>query len=197
MPKLLDHDERRLEIARAVWRLVRDRGLASVSVRSVAAEAGLATASLRRAFPTQQALLTFCFELVVERAGRRIADLPAKGDARAYAEQVLREVLPLDAERRAEMTVWLVFASAALTDASLAPVFTAGHDALHELCRAVVASLGVDEAAVPFEAEGLHALVDGLAMHLVTSADRTSVERAETVLARQLDDLVRAGTGHS
>ena len=63
MPKLIDHSQREVEVAEAAWRVLRRDGVTSLSVRNVAAEAGLATGSLRRAFPTQDALLAFSLEL--------------------------------------------------------------------------------------------------------------------------------------
>lgn len=197
MPKLIDHDERRVEIAEAAWRIVRREGVAAVSVRAVAAETELATASLRRTFPTQSALLTFCFELVVERAATRIgriAQETSQISVRERAERVLLEVLPLDPERHAEMQVWLAFAAAALSNPQLAPTYAQGHDALRELCRAVVASVA-PPADPMVEAARLHALVDGLGMHLVASATPGEVTVARQALAIHLDSLSIGGPG--
>lgn len=188
MPKLVDHDERRLDIAEAAWRIVRRHGVAGVSVRAVATEAGLATASLRAAFPTQTALLAFCFELVVDRAGQRIAALPTRSDARERAEFTLLEILPLDAERFAEMQVWLAFTAASLAEPSLAAIYASGHDALRELCRRVVRPL-VARERLSLETDRLHALVDGLAMHLVSRADLLAAVDARAVLVAHLDAL--------
>ncbi len=192
VPKLVDHEERRLTIAEAAWRVVLRHGVAGVSVRAVAAEADLATASLRQAFPSQDELLGFCFELVVERAGARISALVVDGGARERAEQAVLEVLPLDRERQAEMQVWLAFAAASLAQPRLAPTYDRGHDALRGLCRSVVESLGPGpDPAV--EAVRLHALVDGLAMHLVARHDPHTVDLARRALTHHLDDLGRAG----
>ncbi len=188
MPKLVDHAERRVAIAEAAWRIVLRHGVAGVSVRAVAAEADLATASLRQAFPTQGALLTFCFELVFDRAARRITSLTMQGGARERAERTLLEVLPLDRERHAEMQVWLAFAAASLAEPLLAPIYARGHDALRQLCRSVLAPL-VPAADADVEAARLHALVDGLAMHLVSRADRVSADTAQVILATHLDAL--------
>ena len=39
MPRTIDHDARRAELAEAVWRVILHRGIGAVSVRTVAAEA--------------------------------------------------------------------------------------------------------------------------------------------------------------
>ena len=41
MPKIVDHEARRAELAEAVWRLASRDGLEAVTLRGVAAEAGL------------------------------------------------------------------------------------------------------------------------------------------------------------
>lgn len=193
MPKLIDHDERRIAIAEAAWRIVRRHGVAGVSVRAVATEAALATASLRAAFPTQTVLLAFCFELVVERVGQRIASLPDPDDARERAENTMLEVLPLDDERFAEMQVWLAFTAASLAEPPLASIYADGHDALRKLCNRVVRPL-VTRERLALETDRLHALVDGLALHLVARDDPTAPVDARSVLAAHFDGLGRADT---
>ena len=188
MPKLVNQTERRVAIAEAAWRIALRHGVAGVSVRAVAAEAGLATASLRHAFPTQDALLAFCFELVLERAAARIASSVVRGDARERAEQTLLEVLPLDHERHAEMQVWLAFAVASLAQPLLAPIYARGHDALRQLCRSVVRSLAPG-SEVGVEAARLHALLDGLAMHLVARPDPVAADTARAILTTHLNSL--------
>ncbi|MET8762334.1 TetR/AcrR family transcriptional regulator, partial [Lentzea sp. NPDC004782] len=67
MPKVVDHEERRRELAEAVWRIVRRDGIDHASVRAVAAESGWSSGSLRRYFPTQDSLLGFAMELTYRR----------------------------------------------------------------------------------------------------------------------------------
>ncbi|MBM4515014.1 TetR family transcriptional regulator [Rhodococcus hoagii] len=59
-------------MAEAVWRIIAERGISAVSVRTVAAEAGMAVGSLRNLFSTQAELLEFSAELMVERAAARV-----------------------------------------------------------------------------------------------------------------------------
>lgn len=188
MPKLIDHSQRRADIAEAAWRVVLRDGAAGVSVRAVSAEANLATASLRHSFPTQNSLLTCCFELVLERAAERIAGASGAGTAREQAEQALLQTLPLDDERRAEMQVWLAFSAAAMVSDALAPVHARGHAALRDLCGYVVATL-TPTRNIEVEAARLHALLDGLAMHLVSVRDPDAAELARAVLRVHLDSL--------
>ncbi|MFC4584920.1 TetR/AcrR family transcriptional regulator [Sphaerisporangium corydalis] len=57
MPKRVDHDARREEIARAALRLCVREGLASVTIGRVAAEAAISKSLVQYYFPTKEALL--------------------------------------------------------------------------------------------------------------------------------------------
>lgn len=194
MPKLIDHAAREIELAEATWRVALRDGAPAVSVRSVAAEAGLATASLRRAFPTQAALLAFSLDLVRRRVGERVAALPATGNARERLEAALWETLPLDAERRVESEVFLVIGSAALSTPAAQAVYGEVLDALGELCRRGLAAMVADglsdaDLDVTLEARRLHALADGLVLHLIRQPAGTPTSWATRVLAHHLDAL--------
>lgn len=110
MPKIVDHEQRRRELADALWRIVASQGPAGVSIRSVAAEAGWSPGALRHYFPTREELLLFAMDLSEARAVERITHLHERlppglsllETVAAYAEQLV----PLDDERRAEYRAW-------------------------------------------------------------------------------------------
>jgi AcrR family transcriptional regulator len=185
VPKLVDHDARREELAAALWRVVTRDGVERASVRRVAAEAGWSTGSLRHYFDSQPALLAFAMELVIERVTRRVEAASRHGTPRAVAEHALQEVLPLDDERRAEMQVWLAFTTRSLVDPELRPLRERAHEGLRELCRGAAQLIG----AAPADAERIHALVDGLAMHAVLDPATTTPARQRELLAAELDAL--------
>ena len=132
MPKVVDHEERRAELAGAVWRLVMREGIDAASVRRVAAEAGWSAGSLRHYFETRSELLRFAMELVVQRVTERVQALGEDAEPRA----LLHQVLPLDDEHRAEMQVWLAFTMQALVDPDLGELRDAAHSALRDLAPA-------------------------------------------------------------
>ncbi len=194
---MVDVDARRTELAEAVWRVILRDGLDRASVRNVAREAGLSMGSLRHYFGSQTELLAFAMRLVTERAGRRIRalDLSSAGP-RLAVERVLREVLPLDAERRAEAEVWLALTGKALVEPTLHALRDEADDGLRELCGWSVRTLmesgeappGVD---VELETERLYAVIDGLAVHAVVRPEHATAENLTAVLARHLDGLRR------
>lgn len=169
MPRLIDHQAREEAIVEAAWRvLVRD-GAAAVSVRNVAAEADLATASLRRAFPSQSDLLVACLTLMGTRAEARIRALRPRPDAVAMAMAQLGETMPLDDQRRVEMKVYVVLGIAALSDPALRAAHQRIDAGIERLCASVVASLSpsAPRSERSRATRHLHALLDGLALHLL------------------------------
>src|SRR3712207_6159212 len=119
MPRLIDVDSRRREIAEATWRLVERDGLDAVSVRAVAREAGLSPGSLRHVFASQAALLTFAMAALGERVAERLEALPPAATPLEGTLAVLAQLLPLDPERRREAEVWLPFVVKARVDPEL------------------------------------------------------------------------------
>lgn len=195
MPRLIDHDARDLEIAAAALRVLERDGLTSLSVRKVAEEAGLATASLRRAFPTQDALRRYCLHLMSERVARRVQALGGEGIGRVAA--MLAELLPLDEERRVELGAQLQLGALALTDTALHAEVVAMSRAVRAACVAGIAELGRTGALHPArdataEAETLHALLDGTALHLLWHPETLPGDAARALLLRHLQGLSAA-----
>ena len=58
MPKIVDHDQRRADLLDALWRVVASRGAAAVTVRSVAAEAGVSKSNVGHYFRSRAELLS-------------------------------------------------------------------------------------------------------------------------------------------
>jgi AcrR family transcriptional regulator len=194
MPKLVDPDQRRSELAQAVWTVIRRDGLQRASVRNVAREAGLSMGSLRHYFASQSELLCFAMQLVGDRARARLAALEPAADPRRRAEQLLGELVPLDDERRAESEVWLAFTGHALVDPAQRAIHQRIHDQLNGACATAVtilaaAGLTAEGLDVALEASRLHALLDGLALHAVMRPEQVSPSRITAVIARHLDTL--------
>jgi AcrR family transcriptional regulator len=200
VPKLVDHEERRRELGDAVWRVIRSRGVDGASIRTVAREAGWSPGALRHYFSTQSELLTFAMQMVVERIEARVSALEPPADPRRAVEQRLHELLPLDKERRAENEVWLAFAGRALVDPQLRARHVEVDEELRRACLGALAELGSDGRLrqgldLELEAERLHGLLDGLALHTAMRPDRMSPELIRSVLARHLDSLEPEGDG--
>ncbi len=190
VPKLVDHHERRAAVVDALLAVVRRAGMAGATVRAVAAEAGLSPGALRHYVSSQAELVELATRVVSDRVTARIRDL---GPARSIDElvEVLAQVVPLDEERRAETEVWLALVVESRTDERLVPLAAETHDGLRGIAESVVGGIapGLSSADALTEADRLHALVDGLALHGVLHPEQVTAQRARAALRAHLEEL--------
>ncbi|MGC4747022.1 TetR/AcrR family transcriptional regulator [Micromonospora sp. DT201] len=197
MPKLVDAQARRTELAEAVWRIVMRDGLEQASVRNVAREAGLSMGSLRHFFTTQSELLGFALRLVGERIEQRIRAVDTTGDPRAVVRSMIDEMLPLDRPRRGECTVWLAFTARALVEPTMAGLRKEIDNRLTDAFTTMIRRLADAGALRPgldqrVEAERLYALVDGVILHALLHPGRTSNATAKATVGAHLDQIAPA-----
>ncbi|MBF6061251.1 TetR family transcriptional regulator C-terminal domain-containing protein [Nocardia terpenica] len=170
MPKIVDHQVRRVELAEAVGRVVARDGVDGLSVRSVAAEAGWSPGALRYYFTTRTELLAFACAEVITRVTARVEALPREGSPRDQARALLHETMPLDDRRRTEAAIAFSFVALGLGNSELAEVERRHFDAMYGMCRDLVDGLAAahllaeTDAPVRALARRLHALVDGLSL---------------------------------
>lgn len=187
MPRTVDTEARRRRIADAVRALADEHGLEGVTLRDVAARAGVSMGAVQRCFRTKDEMLRFALTEVGERIGTRVragADIPTAPGSLTGLARAVTEVALVDAADSADARVWLSFvAQAAVTD-SLAAVLRADYTELEELfVRLLLRAAGPDgdrEPEAVREARALLALADGLTMHVLVG-HRTSAEAGEVV----------------
>jgi len=101
MPKQVDHQERRERIADAVCRLAARQGLDEVTIRRVAAEAGVSMGQVQHYFTTKNQMLLFAFHTMSARVERRMgtaADIQGEPlSTRALLRALLVAMVPTDA----------------------------------------------------------------------------------------------------
>ena len=185
----MDVDERRRTVSEAACRVLARDGLGALSVRNVAAEAGLPPSTVRYTFPTQASVREHAITLVFDRIRERIDAIPADLTPARRARRIVLELLPLDEERVIELEVYLALGNAALTDVALRPTLDRTVAAMRTWCEEILRLLGVPTDDREYEACRLHALLDGLAMQVVRLAPGESGDWAIDVLDRHLDGV--------
>ncbi|MGW1177904.1 TetR/AcrR family transcriptional regulator [Kitasatospora sp. NPDC002543] len=123
MPKLVDHEERRAHIIDALLRSAATSGLHSVTMRSVAVEAGVSVRLVQYYFDTKEQLLLAAMHRLTSRMGervrRRVRASGAGTDPRGVIEAVLLEAVPTDGESRAFHLIHTEYAVLSVTDPAL------------------------------------------------------------------------------
>lgn len=99
MPTVVDISQRRSEFVRAAWSVATSEGLASVTVRRIAASSGHSVGAVQRAFSTQDALhRSLKSELIARNSERLRAAFQPK-----IAADRLTALLPVEASRKTEL----------------------------------------------------------------------------------------------
>lgn len=109
MPKIVDHDQRRLDLVQATLRLIVRQGLNGATMRDIATEAGFANGVIKSYFGSKADLLAATYLYVFEATNVRVATstigLRGLDALRAFAH----EVLPVTPELHDEARVVLSY----------------------------------------------------------------------------------------
>jgi AcrR family transcriptional regulator len=195
MPKVIDLDQRQQDIAEAVWRVLLRDGITAVSVRDVAAEAGLSPGSLRHTFGSKAELLAYSMQLVHRRAEERAYAHADVEDPRDRVIAIVSEILPLDETRRSELEVNLALIAEAPAHPELGAIARNAQHALREGLTILVADMKHHGLCAPWrnvadEARHLHALLTGAAMHAMVG-DQDSPASALKMVTDHIDSLAK------
>lgn len=196
MPKRVDHEEKRRDLVEALFRIASTRGLQSVTLRAVAAEAGVSMFQIQYYFPTKEEMLRHAWqritELGAERAGNRIAEAMKTGDERAVMRACLLAVLPTDERSRMLCAVQIAYFALDVTRGSQAPDQQA---MMPFLVRLLADQLGLarERDRVPahldlqLEADALATMTAGLLSAMLV--DAYDAKQAEEIVDYRLGQL--------
>jgi AcrR family transcriptional regulator len=129
VPKQVDHDQRRVQIAEALQRLTTRAGLEGVSLRQVAAEAGMSMGSVQHYFKTKDEMLRFALEHRHRlRTARITAKVLAEGTPtpRSILRTCLVEILPRDTESEGDYLIGVAYFIRAVADPAIGKAFGEG-----------------------------------------------------------------------
>nr|WP_296067778.1 TetR family transcriptional regulator C-terminal domain-containing protein [uncultured Actinoplanes sp.] len=166
MPKKVDHESRRRLIADALMRVAAEQGLEAVSLRHVAAAAGVSAGMVQHYFRTKDEMMAFALSVVKDRSQARVeaavAGLGPDPAPRALVRALIAALLPLDDASREDGRVALAF----LAYTAVRPAASAS---LREDTAQLVAFIAGLLPVTPAEpaAAALLALMEGLGVYLL------------------------------
>jgi TetR/AcrR family transcriptional regulator, transcriptional repressor of bet genes len=108
MPKIVDHAQRRDEIALVACRVVAEHGFDQASMVRIAREAGYTTGMLAHYYENKQEIIIAALRLILKRIDERLTRA-AGSHTRADLLALLTEALPVDEHRRTECAFWTSF----------------------------------------------------------------------------------------
>lgn len=190
VPKQVDHEQRRRQIAAALCRLAGERGLEGVSVGEVAAAAGMSKGLVQHYFRNKDLMLHYATGYLRERIEQRIVDrtAAARSEPREVLRAVLMALLPLNPDGRTDSLVAAAFLFRALRDPAVAERFRDGRALLRTtVADRIEAAYPNDHIATIPEADTLLALVSGLGDAILLGY--STPEQAIALLDRRLQHL--------
>ena len=190
--------ERRAAIVRATIRCLARDGYARLTMKRVAAEAGMTPGILHYYFRDKRAILGRAAATVMADLDRRVA-LETRGvrDPRGQLRALLRACLKVATESRDFWTVFIELWGEALHDRELARLNRRTYARARRLLADTVTrgvAAGAFRRAAPDEAAAvILALVDGLSLQLTFDPDLMSLGRAVRVAEEALGAYLGAG----
>ncbi len=107
MPKIVDHEQRREEIALVACRVVAEYGFEQATIVRIAREAGYTTGMVAHYFDTKQDIIVAALRLILRRIEERLT--PSAGESKPDLLALLTEALPVDETRYIECAFWIAF----------------------------------------------------------------------------------------
>lgn len=178
MPRQVDHGQRRREIARGVFAVIAEKGMAAVSLRSVASAAGISMGRVQHYFATKDEMVHHACEIFLSEARSQYEDAPdPEPDARR--RHLLTMGIPGNDDQRIGSTIWYSFVITAVNDPVLARIIGDGWAQM---------AAATDHEGLPDSAtEILTALVDGLSLRVMVG--QMAPERARGLVEEHLHQL--------
>ena len=107
MPKIVDHDARREQIAQIACQVVAAHGFEHATVARIASAAGYTTGMIAHYYDSKQQIILAGLRLMLKRIEDRVTRPHRRGGGDLLG--ILSEALPLDERRFAECAFWMAF----------------------------------------------------------------------------------------
>lgn len=194
VPKIVDHDARRRELAQAAAKVIVRRGLDGVTIREIAREAGFSTGSLGHYFPSKDdVLIAVLDESMADTVGRMLARVELHRGLK-LARELVAELMPLDARRTHENRVWIIYSAQAIPSANLRKAYLRNEQLIQAQLRfALGQAVDDDELSdhidPELEASRLLALSDGIAQQALFDKRMWTPEQQLSAIDEHLEAL--------
>lgn len=189
MPRIVDHNERRQQVARIARSLILSKGLDKVTVREIASLAGYSTAVVSHYFRSKEELMFLVFRDTQVAAEKRFRSAISE---RLPLRDCLEALLPRDKESMDSWKVWFAFWSMTLTYEDFREEQVVQARKTQTLIAQLLDDRQVpapDEATRDVQARQLFAAVTGIATQATHDPEGWTFERQRAILDRELFGL--------
>ena len=200
MPKIVDHQQRKIEIAEITWRLIQTQGLEAVSLRAIAKELGMTTGVLWSYFKDKESLMMFMLDHVFGGDLTLQMVNAAKGTVGVdRIEQMVTASLPLTKQRSQAWQYWVKFLSVAVSREALGAAQRARYTRFRQALRKELKSLDTDGQLsrvhrLEFLADAIVVMVDGIGVDHVLDPKRFNAKHQRSLVQLFLKGLLETAT---
>lgn len=196
MPKVVDHQQMRQQLAEIACWSISKNGLENTTMRELAKAAGCTTGLITHYFPNKNALL---IEAIRYAAGNQLAKMEeVANNSPLDLVSIFSRNLPLLENDKIAMNVWLALWNQSLIDTDLAAVQRGIHRQYLKLFQHALTAAGVvsDEKSALAQAERLLAFINGISIQVLQDithwpADR-QIEELKYFLSHLFPDWMTA-----
>ncbi|MEM9448297.1 MAG: TetR/AcrR family transcriptional regulator [Cyanobacteria bacterium P01_E01_bin.6] len=190
----MSYDDRRIEVARAAWRVIVREGLDRASMRAIAQELGSSTGVVTHYFRDKESLILFALEQVFENVLQDMKTCAKAWQGIDRLEQMIFLALPLEASDKDDWKVWMAFLGYSVGRPHLVQEHQKRYDLLRQVISQELAALQTAKLIradldVALEANALIALVDGISTRVVICPEQFSAEQQQYLVRRHIHTL--------
>jgi AcrR family transcriptional regulator len=185
-----DREGKRTTIVLAVFRVIATRGLGAVSIRSVAAEAGVSVGRVQHYFGSKRELIRATTAFMISAAEARHFETETPRSPTDELWEILTHAIPLAAESPAATSVFYSLVAASVADPELATILSEAEAGVEELMARQLTELVPSLPDPQAGARNLLALSDGLTLQVLIG--HLTADQAHATLRATLDTYVKS-----
>jgi AcrR family transcriptional regulator len=191
----MSYDDRRIEVAKAAWRVIVREGLDRASMRAIAQELGSSTGVVTHYFRDKEELTLFALEQVFENV---LEDMKTCAEGRQGVDRLVQMIfvaLPLEDIDKADWKVWVAFLGYSIGRERLVQEHRKRYDFLRQIIRQELADLQKAlliraDLDLTLEANALIALVDGIGTGVVIFPKQFSADQQKYLVQRHINAIL-------
>ncbi|MHC0067528.1 TetR/AcrR family transcriptional regulator [Nostoc sp. UIC 10890] len=191
----MSYDDRRIEVAKAAWRVIVREGLDRASMRAIAQELGSSTGVVTHYFRDKEELTLFALEQVFENV---LEDMKTCAQGRQGIDRLAQMIfvaLPVKDIDKVDWKVWVAFLGYSIGRERLVQEHRKRYDFLRQIiCQELVdlqkAKVIRADLDLTLEANALIALVDGIGTGVVISPEQFSADQQQYLVRRHINALL-------
>lgn len=190
MPKIVDHEQRRRELAEAAWNVIAESGIDGATTREIARKSGYSTGVLAHYFERKDDILLEALRISHDAISRRLSDLLGAQRGLEALRTFCYDTVPLGPQQARETMLEVSFWSRALVNDELREVQRAESAHWRAMLRKLIVAaqdegdLAAGDPEVITELLG--GLIDGLSVHALLYPTRFTQRRLTELIDAQL-----------